>query len=74
MVDDLILLVKEEMKRAEKKHQPFHSAVERIAVIREEYLEVEREIFWRSREAAVEELIQLTGVCVKLLQFYLKVK
>ena len=38
--------VKREIDRSEMKYGPFHSLHEGLAVLREEYQELEQEIFW----------------------------
>lgn len=38
--------VKTEIERSERKYGPFHSLHEGIAVLREEFQELENEIFW----------------------------
>ena len=38
--------VKREIDRSEEKYGPFHSLHEGLAVLREEYQELEQEIFW----------------------------
>ncbi len=46
LAEKVALEIREEMKRAEALHGPFHSLHEAIAVIREEYKELEDAIFW----------------------------
>ena len=45
LTEKVALEIREEMKRAEALHGPFHSLHEAIAVIREEYQELEQAIF-----------------------------
>lgn len=60
-------LVAGELAKAEAKHAPIHSAHEAIAVIREEYLEAEKEVFAQhvDRAAFLKELIQLAAMCAR---------
>jgi hypothetical protein len=60
-------LAADELKRAMAKFGPMASGHEGIAVIREEYLELEREVFWGTREAAREEAIQLAAMALRFL-------
>lgn len=59
-----------EMRRARSKHKPLRSPHEAIAVIREEYLEAEREVYMRvvDRSALREELIQLAAVTLRAVE------
>ena len=65
-------LITKELERANKKFPPFNSAHEGIAVIREEYLELEYEIFHGTEDNAFEEAIQLAAMACKLLEFYVR--
>lgn len=62
--------VAHELERARKAHAPLHSGHEALAVIREEYLEVEKEVFRRERDhdALRKELIQLAAMAVRALE------
>jgi hypothetical protein len=60
-------LAADELKRAMGKFGPMASGHEGIAVIREEYLELEREVFWGTREAAREEAVQLAAMALRFL-------
>lgn len=59
-----------ELLRARSQHAPIVSAHEALAVIREEYLEVEREVFARTidRAALRKELLQLAAMCVRTVE------
>lgn len=55
----------------------FASEAEAIAVIREEYLELENEVFWGRKQSANEkewkdkmraEAVQLAAVCIRFIQ------
>ena len=43
--DLAIIEIKQELNNAETSYDPFHSEHEGVAIIREEYLELEKEIF-----------------------------
>jgi hypothetical protein len=60
-------LAAEELKRAMAKFGPMASAHEGIAVIREEYLELEREVFWGTGERMREEAVQLAAMALRFL-------
>jgi hypothetical protein len=66
-LDDAILLVRDELRRATQRFGPMASAHEGIAVIREEYLELEREIFHGDPQQAIEEAIQLAAMALRFL-------
>lgn len=59
-----------ELERAQSQHGPIASGHEGIAVIREEYLEAEAEVFKRERDpqALRKELIQLAAMCVRMVE------
>lgn len=59
--------VERELNRAMRRFPPYQSAHEGIAVIREEYLELEREIFHGSGEKAYVEAIQLAAMATRYL-------
>lgn len=64
--------VEVEYLHARTRFPPFHSYHEGIAVIREEYLELEREVFWGKRDADNRKRIhaecrQLAAMAVSLL-------
>ena len=63
--------IKSEMERAESIHGPFHSLHEALAVIREEYLELEEAIFWgvqrnENSRSVRSEAIQLAAMATRL--------
>lgn len=70
MQRDTLMQVSRELVRANSMFPSFSSAHEGIAVIREEYLELEHEVFHGTKEAAITEAIQLAAMGCKLLQFY----
>ena len=62
--------VKNEIDRAEEKFGSLHSLHEGIAVLREEVLELESEVFWRhdkeKTDSVREEAIQVAAVAVRM--------
>lgn len=56
-----------ELMRAQARFAPFASAHEGLAVIREEYLELEREIFHGEGEKARAEAVQLAAMATRYL-------
>ena len=59
-----------ELKRANSIHPAtFNSSNEAAGVIREEYLELEAELFHGDPERAREEAIQLAAMAVKAVQY-----
>ena len=54
-----------ELIRARRRFAPFASAHEGIAVIREEYLELERAVFHGTGEEALEEAVQLSAMAAR---------
>ena len=59
-----------ELKRANSIHPAtFNSSNEAAGVIREEYLELERELVHGNPERAREEAIQLAAMAVKAVQY-----
>jgi hypothetical protein len=68
--DEILNAVKAELESAEKMHGPMHSPHEALAVIREEYLEFEEEVFKKRpvREALIEEAIQLAAMAVRFIK------
>lgn len=62
-------LIRRELERAQSRFGPYHSPHEAIAVIREEYLELEREVFGNmglSPNAQVEA-VQIAAVAARYL-------
>jgi hypothetical protein len=57
--------IQHELERAQSRFPKFASAHEAIAVIREEYLELEHEIFHGDGEAALTEAIQLAAMAAR---------
>ena len=63
--------VKHEIDRAEEKYGPFHSLHEGLAVLREEYQELEQEIFWGHQKSGNtdgvrREAIQVAAMAIKI--------
>lgn len=72
LTEKVALEIRAEMERAEHLHGPFHSLHEAIAVIREEYVELEGAIFWGHKNgnnnASVRlEALQVAAMATKLL-------
>jgi hypothetical protein len=66
MVIDVVL---GELQRATAKFGKFHSSHEGIAVLREEYLELEREVFWgKDRDCVTAEAIQVAVMALRFLR------
>ncbi len=65
--EDAWLLVRNELRQATEKFGPMASAHEGIAVIREEYLELEHEIFHGEFEQMINEAIQLAAMAMRFL-------
>lgn len=57
--------VNSELARAMRRFAPFASAHEALAVIREEYLEFEREVFHGTGADALTEAMQLAAMAVR---------
>jgi len=62
---DFDYCVRQEIASARREFAPIHSVHEGLAVIREEYLELEREVFRRdiARDAIYAELVQMAAMC-----------
>lgn len=60
-----------ELERGTKLHGPFMTLHDGAGVIREEYLELEHEIFLKyySKDMIKEEAVQLAAMCKKLYLF-----
>lgn len=72
LTERIALEIREEMERAEKLYGPFHSLHEAIAVIREEYSELESAIFWGNKNGnnvhtVRLEALQLSAMITRLL-------
>lgn len=64
---DVILQVLDTLEWGNKKHgSEFASTHEAIAVLREEYLELEQEVFHGDRTRIREEALQVAAVAIKL--------
>ena len=64
--DDVMLLIRAELERATELHGPMHGPHEALGVIREEYLELEREIFHGDDAMnALEEAVQLAAMAAR---------
>ncbi len=71
MIDLVIGKIKKELDRAESLHGAFHSLHEAIAIIREEYRELEDAVFWGvqktgSIDGIRSEAIQTAAMCIRL--------
>lgn len=68
-LDAHVAAVEEEYRRACSEYAPFHSAHEGVAVIREEYLELERAIFnfGADSRSCQREATQLAAMCLRYL-------
>ena len=66
-MDDALLLVRAELFSATSKFGPFASSYEGIAVIREEYLELEAEVFHGDPDRATSEAVQLAAMATRFL-------
>ncbi len=68
----ILLAICKELKRAESLHAPMGSKAHALGVIREEYLEFEREVMAEKSEGMNakmrRELIQLAAMCVRAIQ------
>lgn len=71
MSDDFNKALDKELSRGDDLHGDFTSFHQAIAVIREEYLEVEAEVFKKvvNYEALETELIQLAAMCKKMYRY-----
>lgn len=67
---ETVRAVEIELDHARAKHGPIHSVHEAIAVIREEYLEAEREAFKQNvRKLALRaELLHLATMCIRAIE------
>ena len=67
---DILDEVQAELDRANSIHPAtFNSSNEAAGVIREEYMELEAELFHGDPARAREEAIQLAAMCVKAIQY-----
>ena len=64
---EAVARVSEELARATKRFGPFVSAHEGLAIIREEYLEFEKEVFWGTRKKQMVEATQLAAMSLRFL-------
>jgi hypothetical protein len=62
LTEKVALEIREEMERAEAIFGPFHSLHEAIAVIREEYLELEAAIFWGNKNGGNNATVRLEAL------------
>jgi hypothetical protein len=76
LIDSIFKEVEEELGRAKRKHPEMPSAHHAISVIREEYLELEKEIFTDGIDTTLgiqfrarREAIQLAVTCIRLIEF-----
>jgi hypothetical protein len=62
--------IRDELSSARASHDRIRGLHEAIAVIREEYLEAEREVFAKhcDRTALRKELVQLAAMCVRTIE------
>jgi hypothetical protein len=65
--DDAILLIRKELDDATEMFGKMSSTHEGIAVIREEYLELESEVFHGDPDRALKEAIQLGAMAARFL-------
>jgi len=66
--DDVTQDVVRELRRATAKFGPFVSGHEGIAILREEYLELEREVFWGKDSSKVRaEAIQVAAMAIRFI-------
>ena len=68
-VDVVLRLIRDELHSAMKQHNPMNSPHEAIGVIREEYKELEDEIFEKiqSKQMMKYEAVQLAAMCVRFI-------
>ncbi len=70
LIDNVTENAKTEIRRSEAIHGPFHSFHEAMAVIREEFLELEQAIFWDKTPKRLKnirsEAIQTAAMCLRL--------
>jgi hypothetical protein len=64
-MSDNIVAIAHELARAQRRFPPFASAHEGLAVIREEYLELERAIFHGTGSEAQTEAVQLAAMAAR---------
>lgn len=65
---DLVLVkIIQEYKRAASKFGTFNSAHEGIAILREEYRELEDEVFWGTKSKMEKEAIQVGAMAIRFL-------
>jgi len=62
-----MFLIDGELRAASEGFPPMRSPHEGIAIIREEYLELEHEVFHGDHEKAIEEAIQLGAMAARFL-------
>lgn len=58
-------IVLRELQRARRRFEPFHSAHEGLAIIREEYREFEEAVFHGTGEEALDEAVQLAAMALR---------
>lgn len=63
--NEAITAVASELARAQDRFPAFASAHEGVAVIREEYIEFEKEVFWGDGDAALVEAVQLAAMALR---------
>ncbi len=69
LLENLLEEIVQEIGRAKRKHPDCPTLHHAIAVIREEYLELEHEIFVDNKDRAAidKEAIQLAATCIRLI-------
>lgn len=66
--DDVTQDVVRELRRATAKFGAFASGHEGIAILREEYLELEREVFWGKHPSNVRaEAVQVAAMAIRFI-------
>jgi hypothetical protein len=66
-ISDILQDVSETFDRSNTKHGPFVSVHDGLGVLREEYLELEKEVFWGHDKSKIRaEAIDVAAMAVKL--------
>ena len=67
-VADIVGQMLVELQLADKKHGSMKSHQEGISIIREEYLELEKEVYWGDQKKGMDEAIQLGAMAIKFIR------